>query len=183
MDPAVDFLPTPAVNNHTILYHARQFVNAYAIHHNFAVKNGVDKDKEKTLLLFTNDYGLTRHKDARNMLCDHPWMALFKKQLNDTWFITQLVDQHDGHQLEGINPRAYPENRPLTAAPRETMLDLVQHSTASFNAIASVLNTTHGLSLLGRDVYNRSYDYTQKGTDQQRKIHQDIAGRRLHISR
>ncbi|KAJ8101019.1 hypothetical protein POJ06DRAFT_289544 [Lipomyces tetrasporus] len=42
------------------------------------------------------------------------------------------------------------------------MLDLVRHSTASFDAIASVVNTTHGLCLLGRYVYNRSYDYTQK---------------------
>jgi hypothetical protein len=38
------------------------------------------------------------------------------------------------------------------------MFDLVQHSSASFSTIASVLNSTYGLSLLGRDVYNRTYD-------------------------
>ncbi|KAK9241911.1 hypothetical protein V1506DRAFT_569288 [Lipomyces tetrasporus] len=134
--------------------HARQFVNAYAIHHNFAVKNGVVKDNEKTLLLLC--------KCARKPFNTRS-LPLTKGSTND-YGLKGNVDQHDGHQLEGINPRAYPKNRPLTAAPRETTLDLVQHSTASFNTIASVLNTTHGLSLLGRDVYNRSYDYTQKGT-------------------
>ncbi|KAJ8103433.1 hypothetical protein POJ06DRAFT_241866 [Lipomyces tetrasporus] len=112
----------------------------------------------------TTQYGVTRLKDARNMLCDCPWMVRFKKQLNDTWLITQLVDQHDGHQLEGINPRAYPEEPTLDRRAQRNHAHLVQHSTASINAIASVLNTTHGLSLLSRDVYNRSYDYTQKGT-------------------
>ncbi|KAK9366135.1 hypothetical protein V1509DRAFT_308075 [Lipomyces kononenkoae] len=189
MDPAVAFFPEPAVNNSYSLYlgmvfesvdHARQFVNAYAIHHNFAVKNGAVKNKEKTLLLLckcarkpfnirnlpftegsTGDNGLTRQKDARSMLCDCPWSVRFKKQLNDTWAVTEVVDQHEGHQLEGIDPFAYPENRPLTSVAREAMLNLVRHSNASFSTIASMLNTTHGLSLLGRDVYNRSYDYSQ----------------------
>ncbi|KAK9323460.1 hypothetical protein V1517DRAFT_320339 [Lipomyces orientalis] len=63
--------------------------DTYAIRHNFAVKNGVVKDKDKTLLLLckcakkpfntrnlpqtkgsTGDNGLTRQKDARSMLCD-----------------------------------------------------------------------------------------------------------------
>ncbi|KAK9318718.1 hypothetical protein V1517DRAFT_334816 [Lipomyces orientalis] len=64
-------------------------------------------------------------------------MMRFKKQLNDTWIITQLVDQHERRQLEGINPSAYPENRRLTPAARETILDLVGHSSASYNTIAT----------------------------------------------
>ncbi|KAK9318843.1 hypothetical protein V1517DRAFT_267276, partial [Lipomyces orientalis] len=104
----------------------------------------------------TGDNGLTRHKLAAD--------GTFQEtaQLNYTWIVTQIVDQHEGHQLESINPEAYPEYRPLDAATREAMLDAVRHSTASFNTIAAVLNTTHGLSLLGRNVYNRSDDYTQK---------------------
>ncbi|KAK9489568.1 hypothetical protein V1508DRAFT_44262 [Lipomyces doorenjongii] len=78
-----------------------------------------------------------------------------------TWIVTQLVDQHENHELRGINPLAYPENRPLGAGARETMLDLVRHSNASYTSIAFVVNNTYGLSLLGRDVYNRSYDHTQ----------------------
>ncbi|KAK9341977.1 hypothetical protein V1522DRAFT_358981, partial [Lipomyces starkeyi] len=103
----------------------------YAIHHSFAVKNGRVSNKEKTLLLvckFANkfdpgnlplekgvlgDNGLIRQKDARTMLCECPGRVRFKKQLNDTWIITQLIDEHKGHQLEGINPSAYPENRQL----------------------------------------------------------------------
>ncbi|KAK9333649.1 hypothetical protein V1520DRAFT_331333, partial [Lipomyces starkeyi] len=87
------------------------------------------------------------------MLCDRRWIVRFKKQLNASWVVTQLDDRHEVHQLEGINPLAYPENRPMTAESRETMLDLVRHSSASLSTIASVLNTTYGLSLLGRDVY------------------------------
>ncbi|KAK9319290.1 hypothetical protein V1517DRAFT_52672 [Lipomyces orientalis] len=109
----------------------------------------------------TGDNGLTRQKDARSIVCDCQWTVRFKKQLNDTWIVTQLVDQHERHQLEGINPSAYPENRRLTPPARETMLDLVGHFSAPYNTIASVLNATHGVSLLGRDVYNRLYDYSQ----------------------
>ncbi|ODQ70388.1 hypothetical protein LIPSTDRAFT_74672, partial [Lipomyces starkeyi NRRL Y-11557] len=61
------------------------------------------------------------------MLCDCPWMVRLKKQLNESWVVTQL-------------DRNY----------------AVQHSSASLSTIASVLNTTYGLSLLGRDVYNRT---------------------------
>ncbi|KAK9341062.1 hypothetical protein V1521DRAFT_354567, partial [Lipomyces starkeyi] len=147
------------------------FVNDYAIFHNFAVKKGVVKIKDNTLLLLckcarwpfntrnlpltkgsTGDKLLTRQQDARSMLCDCPWRVRWKRQWNDTWIITELVDQHERHQLEGINPAAYPENRPLPAEARETMLDLVQHSTTSYRTVASVLNSTYGLSLLSRDV-------------------------------
>ncbi|KAK9326758.1 hypothetical protein V1520DRAFT_350609 [Lipomyces starkeyi] len=47
------------------------------------------------------------------MLCECPGRVRFKKQLNDTWIVTQLIDEHKGHQLEGINPFADPENRQL----------------------------------------------------------------------
>ncbi|KAK9350761.1 hypothetical protein V1523DRAFT_59366 [Lipomyces doorenjongii] len=39
----------------------------------------------------------------------------------------------------------------MTAESRGTMLDLVRHLSASLSTIASVLNTTYGLYLLGRD--------------------------------
>ncbi|ODQ74805.1 hypothetical protein LIPSTDRAFT_68916 [Lipomyces starkeyi NRRL Y-11557] len=188
MDPATTVSSTLAVNAPALYVgmelesaaRAREFVNAYAIRHNFAVKNGDVYNKDKSLLLLckcaklpstrrlqptkgaTDDEGLNRQKEFRSMLCDCPWMVRFKKQLNDTWIVTQLVDHHENHQLQGINPLAYPENRSLTPEARETMLDLVRHSNASYTSIASVINTTYGLSLLGRDVYNRSYDYTQK---------------------
>ncbi|KAK9481867.1 hypothetical protein V1527DRAFT_499502 [Lipomyces starkeyi] len=138
----------------------RQFVNAYAIPHNFALKNGFPKNKDQTLLLATNVTMVSHVKKKHEaMLCDCLWMVRFKKQLNESWVVTQLDDRHEGHQLEGINPLAYQENRPMTAESRETMLDLVRHSSASLSTIASVLNTTYGLS------FNRTYDYTQeKGT-------------------
>ncbi|KAK9318781.1 hypothetical protein V1517DRAFT_355535 [Lipomyces orientalis] len=153
---------------------ARIFVNAYAIHNNFAVKNGVVKHKDQTLrkplntrslpieVGATGSNGPTRQKVARSKLCDCRWKVRFKKQLNDSWILTAIFDEHQGHQLEGINPFAYPENRSTTAEARQTMVDLVQHSSASVSSIASMLNTTYGLSLLGRDVYNRTYQYTQR---------------------
>ncbi|KAK9242634.1 hypothetical protein V1506DRAFT_555943 [Lipomyces tetrasporus] len=176
--------PAAVVNNPQTLHvgmefesvdQARQFVNAYAIGHNFAVKNGFVKNKDQTLLLSckcakkpfnsrklpvtkgsTGDNGLTRKRDARSMLCNFPWI---------------LIDQHEGHQLEGINVLAYPENRPMAGEASHTMRDLVRHSSASLTTIASVINTTYGLSLLGRDVYNRTYDYAQcKGTSTARFI-------------
>ncbi|ODQ69438.1 hypothetical protein LIPSTDRAFT_187168 [Lipomyces starkeyi NRRL Y-11557] len=60
MDRIPTGLAAVAVNNPHTLYvgivfksvgQARQFVNAYAIHHNFAVKNGFVKNKDQTLLL------------------------------------------------------------------------------------------------------------------------------------
>ncbi|KAK9481710.1 hypothetical protein V1527DRAFT_502452, partial [Lipomyces starkeyi] len=156
---------------------ARAFVNLHAINNNFALKNGVVKNKDETLLLVCKcnrkplnpgklplevgtkgDNGITRQKVARSMRCDCPWRVRFKRQFNNSWILTELAEQHDGHQIDGINPDAYPENRPVTAEARATMFDLVQHSSASFSTIASVLNSTYGLSLLGRDVYNRTYD-------------------------
>ncbi|ODQ73373.1 hypothetical protein LIPSTDRAFT_71785 [Lipomyces starkeyi NRRL Y-11557] len=83
---------------------------------------------------------LTRHRDARSMLCDCPWKVRFKKQLNDSWILTQLAEEHRGHQLEGINPLAYFENRPMTAEAKQIMVDLVQNSSASLTSITSVLN-------------------------------------------
>ncbi|KAK9371710.1 uncharacterized protein V1513DRAFT_454773 [Lipomyces chichibuensis] len=103
MDPvAIDF---PTTRNPYDLYigmgfesydTARGFVNAHAINNNFAVKNGVVKHKDKTLLLCCKcsrkplntgnlplevgtkgDNGLTRYKVARSMLCDCPWRVRF----------------------------------------------------------------------------------------------------------
>ncbi|KAK9340287.1 hypothetical protein V1521DRAFT_424915 [Lipomyces starkeyi] len=92
MDPVTaDLRPATVINSH-ILYvgmvlesvdQARQFVNAYAIHHNFAVKNGFPKKKDQALLLLCkcakkpyntrklpmtkgkSDNGLTRQKEAQ----------------------------------------------------------------------------------------------------------------------
>ncbi|KAK9326869.1 hypothetical protein V1520DRAFT_372452 [Lipomyces starkeyi] len=125
---------------------ARAFVNAHAINNNFAVKNGVCNRKSLNtgklpLEVGTKgDNGITRQKVARSMLCDCPWRVRFKRQFNDSWILTELAEQHDGHQIDA------------------TMFDLVQHSSASFSTIAPVLNSNYGLSLLGRDVYNRTYD-------------------------
>ncbi|KAK9374214.1 uncharacterized protein V1513DRAFT_113769 [Lipomyces chichibuensis] len=158
---------------------AREYANAYAIRHNFAVKNGAVYNKEKSLVLLskcaklpntrrlpptkgaTDENGFTRQKEFRSILCNCPWMVRFKKQLNDMWIVAQLVAEHENHELQGINPLAYPENRPLAAGARERMLDLVRHSNASYTSIASVVNNAYSLTLLGRDVYNRSYNHTQ----------------------
>ncbi|KAJ8096471.1 hypothetical protein POJ06DRAFT_284121 [Lipomyces tetrasporus] len=78
--------------------------------------------------------------NLRNMLCDCPWKVRLKRQVNDLWILTNL-----------INPLAYPENRAVTGEARETMFGLVQHSSASLTTIASVLITTYRLSLFGRD--------------------------------
>ncbi|KAK9482234.1 hypothetical protein V1527DRAFT_476988 [Lipomyces starkeyi] len=51
-----------------------------------------------------DDNGLIRQKEARSILCDCPWKVRLIKQLNDTWVLTQLVDYHENHQLQGINP-------------------------------------------------------------------------------
>ncbi|KAK9483567.1 hypothetical protein V1527DRAFT_484727 [Lipomyces starkeyi] len=94
--------------------------------------------------------GRIRPKVARSMLCDCPWRVCFKKQLNDSWIVTELIDEHKGLQLEGINPLAYLEKRGITAEARATMLELVRHSSSSHIRIAYMLNRTYGLSLLGR---------------------------------
>ncbi|KAK9252490.1 hypothetical protein V1507DRAFT_461276 [Lipomyces tetrasporus] len=53
------------------------------------------------------------------------------------------------------------ENRQLTPAATEVMTDLVKNSSAPRTTIASFLNTTFDLHLLGRNVSNRTYDYTK----------------------
>ncbi|KAK9481890.1 hypothetical protein V1527DRAFT_62952 [Lipomyces starkeyi] len=192
MDPATTASSTPAVNNAPAFYvgmelesagHARELVNAYAMRHKFAVKNGLVYNKEKSLLLLCKraklpntrklppTIGAIDDNDSLTASERVPAYALqlsvdgaVQKQLTDTWIITQLVDHHEGHQLQGIDPRAYPDNRPLTAEARATMLDLVRHSNASYTSIASVIYTTYGQSLLGRDVYNiRLYSNARHG--------------------
>ncbi|KAJ8102100.1 hypothetical protein POJ06DRAFT_294687 [Lipomyces tetrasporus] len=96
------------------------------------------------------------------MLCDCPWRVRFKKQLNDSWIVTELIDEHQGHQLEGVDPLSYSVNRPVTAEARATMFELVRDSSTTLNTVASMLNKTYGLSLLPRDAYNRTYDHGQK---------------------
>ncbi|KAJ8103713.1 hypothetical protein POJ06DRAFT_293534 [Lipomyces tetrasporus] len=100
------------------------------------------------------DNGLIRLKDARTKFSECPWRFRFKKQLNDAWIVTELRGEHKGHQLEGINPFAYPENRPLTPAAKEVMVDLARNTSASRTTIAGFLNKR-------KDVSNRTYDYTK----------------------
>ncbi|KAK9234103.1 hypothetical protein V1525DRAFT_318553, partial [Lipomyces kononenkoae] len=138
---------------------AREVVKAYAIQHNFAVKNGLVKNKDTTLFLLckcalktfnsrklplekgvTGDNNLVRQKDARSMLCECPWRVRFKKQLNDSWIATELIDEHQGHQLEGVDSLSYSVNRPVTAEARATMFELVQDSSTTLNTVASMLN-------------------------------------------
>ncbi|KAK9481772.1 hypothetical protein V1527DRAFT_79052 [Lipomyces starkeyi] len=64
---------------------------------------------------------LVRPKVVRSMLSDCTWRVRFKKQLNDSWIITELIDEHKGNQIEVISPLAYPEIRPITAEARATM--------------------------------------------------------------
>ncbi|KAK9327189.1 hypothetical protein V1520DRAFT_283879 [Lipomyces starkeyi] len=96
------------------------------------------------------------------MLCDCPWRVRFKKQLNGSWIVTEVRDEHQGHQLEGVDPLSYSVNRPVTAEARPTMFELVRDSSTTLNTVASMLNKTYGLSLLPRDVYNRTYDHGQR---------------------
>ncbi|KAK9482146.1 hypothetical protein V1527DRAFT_492992 [Lipomyces starkeyi] len=91
------------------------------------------------LAVATGDNGSTHLKPARSMLRDYPWKIRFKKQLNGSWILTQLVDQHEKHQLEGFNALAYPENRPLSPEARKTMIDLVQHSSAPLRRLGQYL--------------------------------------------
>ncbi|KAK9350533.1 hypothetical protein V1523DRAFT_419542 [Lipomyces doorenjongii] len=124
MDPVTTGFPTVVVNSPHTLYvgevfesvdQARQFAKAYAISHNFAVKNGFVKDKDQTLLL----------------LC-----KCAKKPFNSR-NLPMTKGSTSANGLTGINPLAYPENRPVTAEARETMFYLVQHSSASLTTIAS----------------------------------------------
>ncbi|KAK9489091.1 hypothetical protein V1508DRAFT_394064 [Lipomyces doorenjongii] len=123
---------------------ARAFVSAYAAHNNFAVKNGVVKHTDQTLLVCTcnrkplntrnlpmevgatGGNGLIRHRVARSMQCDCPWKVRLTKQFNDSWILRELIDEHQRRQLEGVNPLAYSENRSMTAEARQSVIDL-QH--------------------------------------------------------
>ncbi|KAJ8102679.1 hypothetical protein POJ06DRAFT_245338 [Lipomyces tetrasporus] len=172
--------------------HAREYVQQYAVQHNFAVKNGHVSNKQKTLLLVCkcankydpgklpleksviNEHGLICLKDARTKLSECPWRVRFKKQLNDTWIVTEMRGEHKGHQLEGINPFAYPENRPLTPAAKEVMVDLARNTSASRTTIAGSLNQTFDLHLVGKDVSNRTYDYTKTDESSTAKFIQQL---------
>ncbi|KAK9387841.1 hypothetical protein V1515DRAFT_600470, partial [Lipomyces mesembrius] len=91
----------------------------------------------------------------RSILSHCPWRVRFKKQLDGQWVITKLIDEHQSHQLEGINPYAYAENRSLNEEAKQAMLAL----------IADMVNVTHGTHILARDVYNRTYNHKEeKGT-------------------
>ncbi|KAK9342423.1 hypothetical protein V1522DRAFT_25713 [Lipomyces starkeyi] len=107
MNPAPMVSRTLAANNGPSLHVgmeldsadcAREFVNAYAIHHNFAVKNGAVYDKTSHSCLCAKRQKAAADKGSaddnglsRSMLCDCQWKVRFKKQLNDTWVGTQLI--------------------------------------------------------------------------------------------
>ncbi|KAK9389353.1 hypothetical protein V1515DRAFT_595672 [Lipomyces mesembrius] len=86
---------------------------------------------------------MTSRQEARNSLSHCPWRVCFKKQLDDQRVICELIDEHHGHQLEGINPYAYAESRSLNEEAKQ--------------AIADMENVTSGTHILARDVYNRTY--------------------------
>ncbi|KAK9237828.1 hypothetical protein V1525DRAFT_324772, partial [Lipomyces kononenkoae] len=63
---------------------------------------------------------------------------------------------NQGHQLKGVNLFACPENRSMTAEARQSMVDLVQHSSASVKTIASMLKYYIWARVFGKDVYIRT---------------------------
>ncbi|KAK9243175.1 hypothetical protein V1506DRAFT_555608 [Lipomyces tetrasporus] len=98
------------------------------------------------------DNGMTRHQEARSILSHCPWRVRFKKQLDNRWVITELIDEHQGHQLEEINPYAYAKTDALNEEAKQAVLAL----------IADMVNVTHGTHLLARDVYNRTYNHKEE---------------------
>ncbi|KAK9250416.1 hypothetical protein V1507DRAFT_467623 [Lipomyces tetrasporus] len=105
---------------------------------------------------------MTRHQEARSILSHCPWRVRFKKQLDNLWVITELIDEHQGHQLEEINPYAYAKTDALNKEAKQAVLALVRDSSATHTQIADMVNVTHGTHLLTRDVYNRTYNHKEE---------------------
>ncbi|KAK9327607.1 hypothetical protein V1520DRAFT_387338 [Lipomyces starkeyi] len=156
-------------------YKARSYVQKHAIDNNFAVKNEWVKNKANTFLLVCKcsgkarnsrnlpavvgtrgENGMTRQQEARSILSHCPWRVRFKKQLDDQF------DEHQGHQLQGINPYAYAENRSMNEEAKQAVLALVKDSSATNAQIADIVNAAYGTHILARDVYNRTYNHKEE---------------------
>ncbi|KAK9319963.1 hypothetical protein V1517DRAFT_376061 [Lipomyces orientalis] len=155
-------------------FKARSYVQQYAIRNNFAVKDvrartrntphlpaavGTQGEVRVTRL---REARVTRLREARSVLSQCPWRVRFKKQLDDKWVTTELINEHPGHQLEGVNPYAYPENRSLSEEAKQAMFALVRDSRATLTQVARMVNVTYGTHILARDVYNRTYDHHEE---------------------
>ncbi|KAK9245751.1 hypothetical protein V1506DRAFT_566692 [Lipomyces tetrasporus] len=130
---------------------ARCYVQQYAISDNFAVKNGWVKHKDHLFAKCSAVVG-TRGDNIPKHSSHCPWRVRFKKQLDDQWVITELIDEHQGHPLEGINPYAYAENGSLNEAAKQVVLALVRDSSATHTKIADMVNVTYGTHILARDL-------------------------------
>ncbi|KAK9352834.1 hypothetical protein V1523DRAFT_412821 [Lipomyces doorenjongii] len=89
---------------------------------------------------------MTSHQEARNILSHCPWRVgvRFKKQLDNQWVITELIDEHRGHQFGELNPYAYAERRSLNEEAKQSVLVLVRDSSATHTQIADMVNVTYG---------------------------------------
>ncbi|KAK9482978.1 hypothetical protein V1527DRAFT_414303, partial [Lipomyces starkeyi] len=105
--------------------------------------------------------GMTRHQETRSILSHCPWRVRFKKQLDDQCVITELIDERQGHQLQGINPYAYAENRSMNEEAKQAVLALVKDSSATNAQIAGMVNAAYGMHILARDVYNQTYNHKE----------------------
>ncbi|KAK9385069.1 hypothetical protein V1515DRAFT_640803 [Lipomyces mesembrius] len=116
---------------------ARSYVQPYAVYNNFAVKMVPNTRNLPAVVGTRGDNGMTRHQEGRSILSHCPW---------------RVIDEHQGHQFEGINPYAYAENRSLHEEAKQAVLALVRDSSATHTQIADMVNVTYGTHILARDV-------------------------------
>ncbi|KAK9342061.1 hypothetical protein V1522DRAFT_373730, partial [Lipomyces starkeyi] len=107
------------------VFETRSYVEQYAARNSFAVKDGRVKNKYNAILLVCKCSGKTRntrHLPAVVGTLGEVGVTRLEKhetssprqQLDDKWVIIELTNEHLGHQLEGVNPYKYPENRSLS---------------------------------------------------------------------
>ncbi|KAK9328775.1 hypothetical protein V1520DRAFT_370961 [Lipomyces starkeyi] len=137
---------------------AGSYVQQYAISNHFAVKNGWVKNKNNTFLLVCKCSGKVRN--TRNL----PAVVGTHGENDKTRIQEARMGNHRvrGHQLEGINPFAYAENRSLSEQSKQAMVALVRDSSATHAQIADMVNVTYGTQILARDVYNRTYNHNEE---------------------
>ncbi|KAK9478970.1 hypothetical protein V1514DRAFT_279552 [Lipomyces japonicus] len=153
--------------------HINRYFAAYALQEGFSIKKG-HTTSLKTYHVYCKCHGKPKNsrnlpsvvgveingkkrvREPRTRLCDCQWQVRFKQQFNEQYVLVKFIDEHT-HPMEKEDAILYAENRQTNEQGMQLMRILKQTS-ATYQEIANVVNSTTGSKLLARDVYNRTRD-------------------------
>ncbi|KAK9384494.1 hypothetical protein V1515DRAFT_624288 [Lipomyces mesembrius] len=126
----------PTIGQHFATgFKTRSYVQQYAIRNNLAVKDGRVKNKDPTILLVCKCSGKSRTGHLQAVVGTQGEVTVTRLREARSVLSQMPLESHLGHQLEGVNPYASPENRPLSEEAKQAMFALVRDSSATLKQV------------------------------------------------